>query len=59
MQKDKVETPMKGLRDYGKEHLVAESIHEKTTELVERTLYKRSSGGASERKRAREKEYKW
>ena len=56
---------MKGLHDYGEKHLVAESIHEKKTEQVERTLYKRSSGGASERKRAKvnlkawEKEYKW
>ena len=51
---------MKGLCDYGEKHLVVKSIHEKRTERMERTLYKRSSsGGASERKRAREKEYKW
>ena len=50
---------MKGLRDYGEKHLVVKSVHEKRTERMERTLYKRSSGGASERKRAREKEYKW
>ena len=49
----KSKPPMKGLRDYGEKHLVVTRIHKKKTERVERTLYKRSSGGASERKRAR------
>ena len=36
-KKIKSKPPIKGLRDYGEKHLVAESIHEKKTERVERT----------------------